>query len=151
MANQAPSGYERQGHCKFPIESLFLPPLTVLAQITRGIHTDCLLNYDTVKYFGGEQHEGERYRKAIAEYQALEYKVITSLNLLNFIQNLIIVSALFCRTENPLHVFTGLLQSIGLLVGSLIVAHRVVYAGLSSADYVFFITYLIQVRMRVTR
>jgi len=31
--------------------------------ITRGIHTDCLLNYETVKYFGGEQHEGERGRE----------------------------------------------------------------------------------------
>ncbi|KAG8933356.1 hypothetical protein FRC01_009681 [Tulasnella sp. 417] len=92
--------------------------------ITRGIHTDCLLNYDTVKYFGGEQHEGERYRKAIEEYQALEYKVITSLNLLNFVQNLII--------------------SVGLLVGSLIVAHRIVYGPLTAADFVFFITYLVQ-------
>ena len=44
--------------------------------MTRGIHTDCLLNYETVKYFGGEQHEGERYREAIRDYQALEYKVI---------------------------------------------------------------------------
>jgi ABC-type transport system involved in Fe-S cluster assembly fused permease/ATPase subunit len=43
---------------------------------TRGIHTDCLLNYETVKYFNGEEHEGARYREAIREYQALEYKVI---------------------------------------------------------------------------
>ena len=77
-------------------------------QITRGIHTDCLLNYETVKYFGGEEHEGVRYRDAVEEYQALEYKVISrlnqphrsvdvdttylvSLNLLNLVQNLIIV------------------------------------------------------------
>lgn len=45
--------------------------------ITRGIHTDCLLNYETVKYFGGEQHEGERYRRAIRDYQVLEYKVMS--------------------------------------------------------------------------
>ena len=48
------------------------------AKVTRGIHTDCLLNYETVKYFGGEQHEGERYREAIREYQMLEYKVTSS-------------------------------------------------------------------------
>ena len=48
-------------------------------QITRGIHTDCLLNYETVKYFGGEVHEGERYAEAIREYQVLEYKVICML------------------------------------------------------------------------
>jgi len=45
-------------------------------KITRGIHTDCLLNYETVKYFGGEEHEAARYQEAIREYQALEYKVI---------------------------------------------------------------------------
>lgn len=81
-----------------------------LSQATRGIHTDCLLNYETVKYFGGEEHEGQRYSEAIQEYQALEYKVIctmncplllkfifdplhaVSLNLLNLVQNFIIVS-----------------------------------------------------------
>ncbi len=45
-------------------------------QITRGIHTDCLLNYETVKYFNGEEYEGERYRDSIKNYQALEYRVI---------------------------------------------------------------------------
>ena len=80
-----------------------------LQKVTRGIHTDCLLNYETVKYFGGEQHEGERYREAIREYQVLEYKVTSScsyfmhfllllnllsvsLNILNLVQNFIIVS-----------------------------------------------------------
>ena len=37
-----------------------------------------MLNYETVKYFGGEQHESERYREAIRDYQVLEYK-LTSL------------------------------------------------------------------------
>ena len=45
-------------------------------KITRGIHTDILLNYETVKYFGGEEHEGARYREAMREYQVLELKVI---------------------------------------------------------------------------
>lgn len=30
----------------------------------------------TVKYFGGEEHEAARYREAIKEYQALEFKVM---------------------------------------------------------------------------
>lgn len=47
-------------------------------QITRGIHTDCLLNYETVKYFGGEVHESERYADAIRDYQVLEYRVISA-------------------------------------------------------------------------
>lgn len=45
--------------------------------ITRGIHTDCLLNYETVKYFGGEERESERYQEAIRNYQVLEYKVMS--------------------------------------------------------------------------
>ena len=47
-------------------------------QITRGIHTDCLLNYETVKYFCGEEHEAQRYREAIEAYQSLEYRVISA-------------------------------------------------------------------------
>ncbi|EJF58200.1 hypothetical protein DICSQDRAFT_110500 [Dichomitus squalens LYAD-421 SS1] len=90
----------------------------------RGIHTDCLLNYETVKYFNGEQHEGERYREAIRQYQSLEYKVMVSLNLLNLIQNFII--------------------SLGLLVGSMIVALRVVRGQSQPHEFVFFITYLAQ-------
>jgi len=66
------------------------------------------LNYETVKYFCGEEHEGERYADAIREYQTLESKVIcashliifredssytltVSLNLLNLTQNFILV------------------------------------------------------------
>jgi ABC-type transport system involved in Fe-S cluster assembly fused permease/ATPase subunit len=49
-----------------------------LWQITRGIHTDCLLNYETVKYFGGEDHEGERYADAIRAYQTYEYQVMSA-------------------------------------------------------------------------
>ncbi len=47
-------------------------------QITRGIHTDCLLNYETVKYFCGEEHEAARYRDALREYQTLEYTVMSA-------------------------------------------------------------------------
>ncbi|KZT26798.1 hypothetical protein NEOLEDRAFT_1131838 [Neolentinus lepideus HHB14362 ss-1] len=90
--------------------------------VTRGIHTDCLLNYETVKYFNGEQHEGDRYREAIRQYQALEFKVIASLNLLNLVQNLLI--------------------TFGLLVGSLIVALHVTRGELYPSDFVIFITYL---------
>ncbi|KAH9957336.1 hypothetical protein BC827DRAFT_1226357 [Russula dissimulans] len=92
--------------------------------ITRGIHTDCLLNYETVKYFNGEEHEGERYRDSIRKYQTLEYRAISAMNLLNLVQNLII--------------------SVGLLVGSMIVAHRVVIGQLDASYFIFFITYLAQ-------
>ncbi|KAH9929622.1 uncharacterized protein BXZ73DRAFT_47940 [Epithele typhae] len=90
----------------------------------RGIHTDCLLNYETVKYFNGEQHEGERYAEAIRQYQSFEYRVMMSLNLLNLVQNLII--------------------TVGLLVGAMIVAMRVVRGQSETHEFVLFITYLAQ-------
>ncbi|KAH9987023.1 hypothetical protein BJV74DRAFT_951775 [Russula compacta] len=92
--------------------------------ISRGIHTDCLLNYETVKYFNGEEYESDRYRESIMNYQTLEYRVVTAMNLLNLVQNFII--------------------TVGLLVGSMIVARRVVNHGLNTSDFVFFITYLAQ-------
>lgn len=64
-------------------------------QITRGIHTDCLLNYETVKYFNGEEHEGARYREAVREYQALEYKVIS---MYSAAPSYAVSSALFCHS-----------------------------------------------------
>ncbi|KAG0706526.1 hypothetical protein DFH29DRAFT_762039, partial [Suillus ampliporus] len=44
--------------------------------VTRGILTDCLLNYKTVKYFSGEEYEALRYAEAIGEYQTLERRVV---------------------------------------------------------------------------
>jgi ABC-type transport system involved in Fe-S cluster assembly fused permease/ATPase subunit len=56
--------------------------LDVCAQITRGIHTDCLLNYETVKYFGGEEYEAQRYAEAIGEYQTFERRVVREYHLI---------------------------------------------------------------------
>ncbi|CAE6522897.1 unnamed protein product [Rhizoctonia solani] len=42
----------------------------------RGIHTDSLLNYETVKYFNGEAYEGRRYGEALARYQDSEIRVM---------------------------------------------------------------------------
>ncbi len=47
-------------------------------QVVCRIHTDCLLNYETVKYFGGEDYERGRYTSAINDYQSLECKVMSS-------------------------------------------------------------------------
>ena len=133
-----------------------------LSKVTRGIHTDCLLNYETVKYFGGEEHEGERYREAIREYQTLEYKVTSlcsyclhfllllkllsvSLNLLNLVQNFIIVSKFYyfiMLTKTKI----ALSQTLGLLIGSLMVAYETTSGGVPQASkFVMFITYLAQV------
>ena len=48
------------------------------SKFTRGIHTDCLLNYETIKYFGGEQHEGDRYRESLRLFQVYQYKLFST-------------------------------------------------------------------------
>ncbi|KLO14578.1 hypothetical protein SCHPADRAFT_914776 [Schizopora paradoxa] len=92
--------------------------------VVRGIHTDCLLNYETVKYFGGEDYERSRYTSAINDYQTLEYKVITSLNVLRVLQ--------------------ALIAALGYLVGGMIVALRVTSGKDETADFVIFVAYLAQ-------
>ncbi|KAG8731382.1 hypothetical protein FRC11_004325 [Ceratobasidium sp. 423] len=91
---------------------------------TRGIHTDSLLNYETVKYFNGEAHEGGRYREAIARYQESEIRVMASLNMMSLSQNLLLTA--------------------GLLVGSLLVVFDANHQDEIMKRYVVFITYLAQ-------
>ena len=54
-----------------------------------GKAVDSLLNYETVKYFNNEQHEGQRYEKSLAGYQKAALHAQSSLSLLNFGQNAI--------------------------------------------------------------
>lgn len=51
---------------------------------------DSLLNYETVKYFGNEEHEASRYDSALANYQRSAIQSQTSLSLLNTGQALIV-------------------------------------------------------------
>jgi ATP-binding cassette subfamily B protein len=44
---------------------------------------DSLLNYETVKYFGAETREAERYDRSMARYEQASVKTYTSLALLN--------------------------------------------------------------------
>jgi len=55
---------------------------------------DSLLNYETVKYFGNETHEGRRYEESLAGYQNAALKAQSSLSLLNFGQNAIFSAGL---------------------------------------------------------
>ena len=65
---------------------------------------DSLLNFETVKYYGHEDFEVQRFKDAILNYQSAEWESLASLNLLNSGQNMVI--------------------TIGLLVGSLLCAYR---------------------------
>lgn len=85
---------------------------------------DSMLNFETVKYFGAEPYEIDRYSQAIVTYQTEEFKSLASLTLLNFIQSLIMNGA--------------------LLAGSLYCAYLVADDALTVGDYVLFGTYILQ-------
>lgn len=55
---------------------------------------DSLLNFETVKYFGAERWEADRYDAAMKRYEAAAVKTNYSLAFLNFGQSLIITSGL---------------------------------------------------------
>jgi ABC-type transport system involved in Fe-S cluster assembly fused permease/ATPase subunit len=55
---------------------------------------DSLLNFETVKYFGAEMREADRYDGAMRQYEVAAVKTGQSLSFLNFGQSLIITSGL---------------------------------------------------------
>ena len=55
---------------------------------------DSLLNFETVKYFGNEVHEADRYDAALARYERAAVRVQVSLNILNLGQAAIIAAGL---------------------------------------------------------
>jgi ABC transporter ATM len=55
---------------------------------------DALINYETVKYFGNEQHELERYKECMQKYSDAAIKTQTSLSLLNLGQSWLFSGAL---------------------------------------------------------
>ena len=58
---------------------------------TRAI--DSLLNYETVKYFGNEQWEAQRYDESLQRWEKAAVKSQTSLSLLNVVQSAVIAIA----------------------------------------------------------
>ncbi|CAO1631439.1 unnamed protein product [Parajaminaea phylloscopi] len=93
--------------------------------VSRAIHTDVLLNWETVKSYNNENYESERYRLSLVDYQNAEWKVNVSLNLLNLVQNLTL--------------------SVGTLLMLLVVAYDVSTGHATSSDFVVFISYLAQI------
>ena len=54
-----------------------------------GKISDSLLNYETVKYFGNERHEGRAYESTLLKYQSHALQAARGLSALNFGQNAI--------------------------------------------------------------
>ena len=85
---------------------------------------DSLLNYETVKYFGNEEHEARRYDAALGSYEQAAVKSQQSLSLLNIGQSAII--------------------SLGLAVVMGMAAHGIVSGSMTLGDFVLVNTYLLQ-------
>ncbi|XP_022787340.1 ATP-binding cassette sub-family B member 6, mitochondrial-like [Stylophora pistillata] len=85
---------------------------------------DSLLNFETVKYYSGEEYEVERLDMAIQDYQKCEWDTFASLAILNTAQNSVITA--------------------GLLAGTLYCAKLVVDGQLGVGDFVLFVTYTLQ-------
>ncbi len=85
---------------------------------------DSLLNYETVKYFGNEAHEANRFDKALAGYERAAVKSQVTLNMLNLGQAAIIAA--------------------GLAAIMLLAAQGVVNGTMSVGKFVLANTYLIQ-------
>ena len=69
---------------------------------------DSLLNYETVKYFGAEEREAQRYDQSMAAYEQASIKAYTSLAVLNAGQATIFTCALtLCMVMAGLDVAAG--------------------------------------------
>ncbi len=68
-----------------------------------GRAVDSLLNYETVKYFGNERYEAQRYDKSLIEWEEMALKSQRSLGMLNAAQALVIaigVTLMVLRAAN---------------------------------------------------
>lgn len=72
--------------------TIHAPPLLLFQAI------DSLINFETVKYYNGEEFEIKRYKERIKDFQLYGWRSSASLNLLNVIQSFVIV---FGRMTKP--------------------------------------------------
>jgi ATP-binding cassette subfamily B protein len=89
---------------------------------TRAV--DSLLNYETVKYFGNEEHEAQRYDRALQRYEGAAVRSQQSLSLLNIGQSFII--------------------STGVVIVMLMAAQGIVDGERTIGDFVLVNTYMLQ-------
>jgi ATP-binding cassette subfamily B protein len=85
---------------------------------------DSLLNFETVKYFGNEEHESRRFDESLARYEKASVKAQVSLNALNVGQAVII--------------------SVALAVMMIMAANGVAHHNMTVGQFVLVNTYLMQ-------
>ncbi|MFQ6017137.1 MAG: ABCB family ABC transporter ATP-binding protein/permease [Kiloniellaceae bacterium] len=88
---------------------------------------DSLLNYETVKYFGNEEHEARRYDWALRAYEQAAIKSRTSLSMLNVGQAVVI--------------------ALGITLIMILAASGIAEGRLTVGDFVMVNAYLIQLAM----
>jgi ATP-binding cassette, subfamily B, heavy metal transporter len=74
---------------------------------------DSLLNYETVKYFGNESMEAQRFDRSMARYEAAATKTWTSLGWLNFGQGVIFSAGMAVMMVMSAMAVTAGTQTIG--------------------------------------
>lgn len=87
----------------------------------RGIISDVLTNWESVKYFTAEQRESLRFREAIVSYQEVEKRWQVNYQLVYLVQ--------------------AFLLTLGLLSGSILIAYRVLIGTSDAAEFVVFLQY----------
>jgi ATP-binding cassette subfamily B (MDR/TAP) protein 6 len=97
----------------------------------RGIISDVLTNWESVKYFTSEQRESNRYREAVVSYQEMEAKWQFDYQFLYLCQSFLL--------------------SLGLLSGSLIIAHRILNGNADASEFITFVTYFQQLSSPLDR
>jgi len=90
-----------------------------------GKAIDSLLNYETVKYFGNERHEADRFDSSMRDYEEAAVKTSTSLTVLNTGQTLIF--------------------SIGMTICMLMAGYGVAGGTMTVGDFVLVNAYFLQI------
>ena len=85
-----------------------------------------MISYETVKYFNAEPWEFKRYQDAVDKYQRAEFRVMTSLNIMNVTQNMVFM--------------------LGLLIVCFIAAYQVTSRQRKVGDFVTLLTYMSQLQ-----
>lgn len=98
--------------------------MNALDSQANGQAVDSLINYETVKYFGNERYELDRYDRTLAEWEDSAVKSQTSLSALNFGQGAII--------------------GLGVTLIMILAAQGVVAGRLTLGDLVMVNAYLLQ-------
>ena len=88
---------------------------------------DSLLNYETVKYFGNEEHEARRFDGAMRDYARAAVRSRTSLSLLNAGQATVV--------------------ALGITVMMILAAQGIAQGRMTVGDFVMVNAYLIQIAM----